>query len=156
MITRVEVSKVLKHKDIHFIFNFILNVENYSQIMPNVHKIEILQQQDAEKRITKWDTDIDGAPLVWIENEIIDRKNLKMHFDSIDGDFEIFRGYWAVEQEGQDIKVTCHIEYEIGIPIIEEIVGGVVKERMEANLEIMLTAIQNTFTPKRGNTERIE
>ncbi|MBN1609227.1 MAG: SRPBCC family protein [Polyangiaceae bacterium] len=123
-------------------FGFVLDVENYSRLMPNVNCVSIVDQNGGD-RVTHWDTEIEGAPLIWTERDTILPSELRIEFDCIEGDFDVFRGRWevvATKATGQ-VHVACELEYSVGIPIIEEIVGHILKRKMIENLEVMLQGL---------------
>jgi ribosome-associated toxin RatA of RatAB toxin-antitoxin module len=123
-------------------FGFVLDVENFSRLMPNVNSVSILEQNGGD-RITRWDTEIEGAPLIWTERDTILPSEYRINFDCIEGDFDVFRGHWEVvctDGSGQ-VRVACELEYSVGIPVIEEIVGHILKRKMIDNLEVMLQGL---------------
>ena len=130
-------------------FDFVLDVENYSRLMPNVNRVSILQQ-DGRRRTTHWDTEIEGAPLIWTEEDTILRSELRIEFDCIEGDFDVFRGCWEVVRVnvGGHAHVACELEYSIGIPVIEEIVGRILRQKMCENLEVMLRGLAQAIGTK--------
>jgi hypothetical protein len=44
--------------------------------------------------------------------------------------------------------VACELEYSIGIPVIEEIVGPILRRKIGENLEIMLDGIAQGIDAK--------
>jgi ribosome-associated toxin RatA of RatAB toxin-antitoxin module len=124
------------------IFQYILQVENYAQLMPNVKGVKILESQGTH-RISHWDTEIEGAPLIWKEKDTIRHEQLRLEFDAIEGDFELFRGCWEVVPQGAEkpTLVAFDLVYSIGIAVIEEIVGPILKEKITENIGIMLDGL---------------
>ena len=118
-------------------FGFVLDVENYSTLMPNVKRVSIVEKND-RYRITHWDTEIEGAPLIWTEKDVILPSELRIEFDCTEGDFDVFRGCWEVVRVDGQAHVACELEYSIGIPVIEEVLGHILKQKMTENLEVML------------------
>ena len=131
-------------------FAFVLNVENYSRLMPNVNRVQVLSQHDG-RRVTHWDTEIEGAPLIWTEADTILHGQLRIEFDAIEGDFEVFRGRWEVAQSSRrgQSSVAFELEYSIGIPVIEEIVGPILKTKITENLETMLHGLTEGIREER-------
>jgi ribosome-associated toxin RatA of RatAB toxin-antitoxin module len=121
------------------VFAFVLDAENYSRLMPNVNRVRIVEQQEGY-RITHWNTEIEQAPLIWTERDTILPARHRIEFESIEGDFDVFRGCWEVLRGNGDgrLHVACELEYSVGIPVIEEIVGPVLKQKIIENLGIML------------------
>ena len=142
MAETVRVEKPVACETAETAFAFVLNVDNYAKLMPNVNRVQVLRQHNGQ-RVTHWDTEIEGAPLIWTENDLILPDRLRIDFDSIEGDFDVFRGCWEVLRANGsgEVHVACELEYSIGIPVIEEIVGPVLKEKIIENVETMLLGL---------------
>jgi ribosome-associated toxin RatA of RatAB toxin-antitoxin module len=142
MTETVRVEKAIANQSPDAVFAFVVDVENYSTLMPNVNRVQILEQSE-EHRITHWDTEIERAPLIWTEKDTILTATLRIEFDCIEGDFEVFRGNWEVirPDTGGPVRVACELEYSVGIPVIEDIVGPLLRQKITENLETMLAGI---------------
>ncbi|MBM4318670.1 MAG: hypothetical protein FJ125_01600, partial [Deltaproteobacteria bacterium] len=92
-------------------------------------------------RITSWDTEIEGAPLLWTERDTILPDELTIRFESIDGDFDVFRGAWLVVPHGAGVVLACELEYSLGVAILDELVGPILKQKIVENLSIMLDGL---------------
>ena len=116
------------------------DVESYSGYMPSVNEVKILKQ-DGNLMITRWDAKIDGAPITWIQEvESVDESQ-EMIFEAVEGDFDIFRGRWSVAELDGRVELRLLIEYRLGIPIIENVLGPILKKKVKANSELMLEAL---------------
>jgi ribosome-associated toxin RatA of RatAB toxin-antitoxin module len=116
------------------------DVGRYPEYMPSVIAIDIFKQNESELT-TRWDAEIDGAPIRWVQTVLCKDAEQEMVFEAIEGDFDVFRGKWSViESEGQ-IYLKLLVEYKLGIPVIEEVLGPILKEKVRANSEAMLGAI---------------
>ena len=56
--------------------------------------------------------------------------------------FDRFDGFWQVTPVDDDSEVTFELEYRIGLPEIDDIIGPVLKERLITNTEAMLAAVE--------------
>ena len=128
------------------VFEYVLDVEAYPAFMPNVRLVEILSQEGT-RRVTRWDTELEEAPICWTEEDVIDRVGMRITFDAVEGAFETFRGFWAVEERDDHVFVVCEIDYSIGIDVIEEMVGDVLKAKLVENLEVMLDGLVGSLNP---------
>ena len=118
----------------------IKDVEKYPDYMESISSIEVLNRD--EKSITaRWNGSIDGAPLTWVQkNEFLDDKQ-EIHFEAIEGDFEIFKGKWSIGSYKKDLLLQLEIEYRLGIPVIEDVLGPILSEKIKTNSIAMLEAI---------------
>ena len=116
------------------------DVESYSGYMPSVNEVKILKQE-GNLMITRWDAQIGGAPITWIQEvELVDESQ-EMIFEAVEGDFDVFRGRWSVAESDGRVELRLLIEYRLGIPVIENVLGPILKKKVKANSELMLEAL---------------
>jgi len=126
-----------------FAWSILSDIKNYKNIMDNVDDIHILERDD-EKGVSEWFVTVEEAPLTWKEKDKYDNKNYTFAFESFDGDFDTIRGFWKIEDYDKGgIKIISNIEYDLGIPVLEEVLGSILKEKMIVNIDIMLNSIKN-------------
>ncbi len=142
----VRVEQAVFGMPAHEVFEYVLDVGAYSSFMPNVRQVQIIEQTGSD-RVSRWETQLEEAPICWTEKDRIDRQALRISFESTEGDFEIFRGFWAVEERDDHVFVVCDIEYSIGIAVIEEMVGDILEEKLIENLELMLEGLVGSLNP---------
>ena len=118
----------------------MIDVASYPEYMPSVDALDILSQ-NKNQMITRWDADIDGAPVRWVQTIVCLEDDRKMRFEATEGDFDVFRGEWKVSTSGDQLYLNLHIEYRIGIPVIETVLGPILKEKVDSNARELLSAI---------------
>lgn len=129
-----------------FAWNLISDFVRYPQIMSSVDSVEIIDRRGHEGK-SEWFVTIEEAPFTWIERDFFDEKNFEITFELIDGDFESFSGRWKVEDyQNEGIKVFFDVEYSLGIPVIENVLGHILKEKMKNNIDSMIHAIKDELT----------
>jgi ribosome-associated toxin RatA of RatAB toxin-antitoxin module len=145
----VETEAVLKgmiRKE--FAWSIITDYTRYPQFMQNVDNVEIREKTE-NNSISIWYVTIEEAPLQWMEKDYYDQTNYTLRFESISGDFENINGFWKVEDlEDSGIKLTFHVDYNLGIPVIEDVLGHILKEKMKTNIDSMIHAIKEELTRK--------
>ena len=117
------------------------DLERFPEFMPNVEAIRIISD-DGRRTVAHWDTIIDGAPLDWVEEGIYERDELRVRFKALEGVFDRFDGFWQVKSVDGDSEVIFELEYSIGLPEIDEIIGPILRERLIDNTEAMLEALE--------------
>lgn len=146
-LVKVSTEAVLKgkiRKD--FAWNIISDFMRYKKIMENVEEVKIIERNGNEGK-SEWFINVENAPLTWIERDYFDENNYEIKFESIAGDMEIFNGKWKVEDcNNEGIKIFFNVEYELGIPVIEEVLGHILKEKMQSNINSMVNAIKDELT----------
>jgi ribosome-associated toxin RatA of RatAB toxin-antitoxin module len=123
-------------------FRIVQEVERFPEFMNNVTSVEIMSAEDARK-VVAWEMMIDDVPLNWTEEIFYDFKLRRASFKVLDGVFERFDGYWQVSTNGTGSIVEVLVDYDLGVPEIDEIIGPILKERLIHNLEAMLSSIES-------------
>jgi len=144
---RVSTEAVLKGKvRKEFAWTIISDYSRYEAIMDNVDKINIIEKTPTEGK-SEWFVTVEEAPLRWVERDYYDVENFELRFESIDGDFENINGKWKVEDfQNEGIKIYFTVDYNLGIPVIEEVLGHILKEKMKTNIDSMIHAIKDELT----------
>jgi coenzyme Q-binding protein COQ10 len=122
-------------------FRIVQEVERFPEFMNNVTSVEIISA-DNNCKVVAWEMVIDDAPLNWTEEIRYDSKQRRASFRALDGVFERFDGYWQVSTNGTGSIVEVLIDYDLGVPEIEDIVGPILKERLLDNLDAMLSSLE--------------
>ena len=115
-------------------------MERYPAYMDSVSAVEVLERR-GDKIVARWDASIDGAPIRWVQLVHCDETLRQMVFSAQEGDFDVFKGYWSVSEKPECVQLNLVIEYRLGIPVIEEVLGPILKEKVAANSTAMLAAI---------------
>ena len=128
-------------------FRIVEEIERFPDFMENVTTVEVLSN-DGKKKLAAWEMVIDEAPLNWIEEAVYDKKKLRVEFRSTEGVFDRFDGFWQGHAKPSGCTVELQLEYEVGLPEIEDIIGPILKKRLTANLELMLKCIEERAKTK--------
>jgi ribosome-associated toxin RatA of RatAB toxin-antitoxin module len=121
-------------------YRLVVDVERFPEFMDNVTSVEILSE-DASEKVVAWKMMIDDAPLEWVEEVHYDADRLRVRFRAIDGVFERFDGHWQVFPEPSGSRVELELEFEIGLPEVEEVINPVLTTRLTANIEAMMACL---------------
>jgi ribosome-associated toxin RatA of RatAB toxin-antitoxin module len=122
-------------------FRIVVEVEDFPDFMTNVTSVQVLSS-NGNRKVVAWEMMIDDAPLDWTEEVTYDNSRLRVDFRAIEGVFLRFDGYWQVHRLDGRSRVELRLEYDLGIPEIESVIGPVLKTRLMENLESMLTCIE--------------
>jgi ribosome-associated toxin RatA of RatAB toxin-antitoxin module len=105
-----------------------------------VDAVEILEA-GRDRIVARWDARIEEAPIRWVQSVHCNEAAREMDFAAEEGDFDVFRGKWSVIGSDDGVRLNLVIEYRLGIPVIEEVLGPILKEKVAANSTSMLEAI---------------
>lgn len=139
---RVQVDLIIE-ADVDVVWKTVCDVESYPRCMDNVRSVRVLGQ-DGDGRTTAWSVLLKGSILEWSESERIDDVRRRLEFTQIDGDLDVFTGYWAVVEEGPArTRVTLDIEFEIGIPLLAPMLDPVAERALRDNSVQMLLGLES-------------
>lgn len=131
------------------VIRLLTHLEQFSRYMPNIKKCEVVEKSRTSA-VTSWKAEIDQIPISWTEKDEFDFRNFKVSFRAIDGDLECFEGCWTLlEHSPTHTEVTVEVEARIGVPMVEEVIGPILKKKIEKNFQLMLEAIQNVLSMRR-------
>jgi ribosome-associated toxin RatA of RatAB toxin-antitoxin module len=115
--------------------------EAFPAFMPNVQSVEVAERGDGWM-VSEWVTDLDGAPLCWREVDSYDDAGHVVHFRLVEGDVERMEGRWVFVPCDAGTMAVCEIDYDLGVSVIEEAVGPIIREKLTENIDQMLIAIK--------------
>lgn len=132
------------------IWETLLDNESYPSYMAEVQDITV-QRWEGDVRVSKWLVLLKGSELEWEEEEFIDHDRRRIDFRQTEGDLAYFTGYWQVGVDEQGTTVELHVEFDIGIPMMSDLLNPVAARALEDNSRAMLAHLGNragTATPE--------
>ncbi|NLW32162.1 MAG: hypothetical protein GXY77_11990 [Fibrobacter sp.] len=129
-------------------------IRSYHKYSESIPCIESIVQKNTSPFVSEWIINIDGVPFTWQQMESFEQPNGCLKFELTQGDFDQFHGHWKVEcTEFNLVKISFHLEYSLGIPVIEDITGNIIQEKLAGLVSSMLDnhikQIENTFIEER-------
>jgi ribosome-associated toxin RatA of RatAB toxin-antitoxin module len=123
-------------------WDIISDYTRYPAIMDNVDKVEIAERS-GDEGISRWYITVEEAPLYWVEKDHFNSRDFEITFKSIEGDFDNINGRWRIRDNiDNGIAIDFEIQYNLGIPVIEEVLGHILKEKMKTNIDKMMAAVR--------------
>lgn len=121
----------------------ILDVERYPDSMESVRSVEILAEESQQKRRIAWSVSLKGSILEWEEVEQIDHEALSVVFHQLAGDMQHLEGTWRLTRLSTDqTRVTLNVSFEIGIPLLAEMLNPVAERSFYENCDEMLNGVE--------------
>ncbi|MGW6459216.1 type II toxin-antitoxin system RatA family toxin [Streptomyces sp. NPDC055078] len=125
----------------------VTRLEDYAEYMENVESVTVLGRTDAGARVSEWSVLLKGSVLEWVEEDELDEETRTMSFSQVSGDLDEFKGYWRVTDAGEGTSVvTFSVDFEIGIPLLADMLNPVAAKALRENSEHMLRAIERRIT----------
>ncbi len=127
---------------IDVVWKTVCGVEDYPEYMENVRTVTVLRH-DETVRTTAWSVLLKGSILEWTEEERIDDGRRRIDFCQTDGDLDRFDGYWQVSHSpGGATDVVLDIDFEIGLPLLAQMLDPVASRALRDNSEQMLRQLE--------------
>ncbi|MEV6570225.1 SRPBCC family protein [Streptomyces sp. NPDC051577] len=142
----VEVSLPIKAPAVDA-WRAVTRLEDYADYMENVESVTVLGASDSGTRTSEWSVLLKGSVLEWVEEDELDEANRVMSFSQVSGDLDEFTGYWRVDDRGDGTSVVVFsVDFEIGIPLLADMLNPVAAKALRENSEHMLRAIERRIT----------
>src|SRR5689334_19457441 len=110
--------------------------------MASVRQVKILEE-GPDWSVTSWSVDLKGSILSWTEHESRNRELYRVDYRQRDGDLESFEGYWQLERQGPRLtRASLKVDFEIGIPMLREMLDPVAARAIEDNARMMLRSLR--------------
>lgn len=112
----------------------------FNTFVPGVNEITLTSKNNSEFT-AEWFITIDGAPFTWLEVISFDEHNFTAHFETVCGDFDKWYGEWMIVLTNQDsFAIEYKLNYHLGIPVIEDIVGSILDSKIQQFIDTMVNA----------------
>lgn len=129
------------------VWSVVLDIESYPQYMTTVRRVDIVHDDDGH-RVSEWSVILKGSVLEWTESEVVDHDAMRIKFHQLDGDLDVFEGFWSVEASDEGpTRVRMHVEFDIGIRLLAEMLNPVAERALRENALSMLRALEARTQP---------
>lgn len=125
------------------VWETVVDIERYQDSMDTVLSVRIIEQNDERRRRATWSVLLKGSILAWEEEEHLDHETHTVIFKQLRGDLEHFDGHWALQALGpEQTKVVFEVVFEIGIPMLADMLNPVAQRSLQENCTEMLRGIE--------------
>jgi ribosome-associated toxin RatA of RatAB toxin-antitoxin module len=125
------------------VWQTVVDIERYPASMLNVRWVKILEQRSPTVRRAGWSVVLKGSILEWEEIERLDPARHVVTFDQLSGDMERFAGEWRLEACRPLVtRVRLSVSFEIGIPLLADMLNPVAERSLHDNCREMLLGIE--------------
>lgn len=128
------------------VFNAAQQVERFPELLPNVDRVTVLENDGAGHTVTRWEGTISLGPLTrqvrWTERDEWDDAERTCRFELVEGDMRKYSGVWIFAGDGDGCRVTLDVDFELGIPMLGPMILRIVDQLMQDNCERLLEALE--------------
>jgi ribosome-associated toxin RatA of RatAB toxin-antitoxin module len=126
------------------VWETVIAIERYQDSMDTVRSVRIVKEIDERRRRAAWSVLLKGSILEWEEEEHLDHDTHTVVFKQLRGDLEHFDGHWILEALGpKRTRVVFEVVFEIGIPMLAEMLNPVAQRSLHENCTEMLRGIEH-------------
>jgi len=124
------------------VWRAVKDIESYPTYMDNVKDVRVEAEQMHGERVSTWSVLLKGSVLEWTERERVDDAAYRIEFDQIDGDLDVFTGHWQLTEIADGVEAVLLVDFEIGIPLLADMLNPVAARALHDNSEQMLLEIR--------------
>ncbi|GHE15480.1 type II toxin-antitoxin system RatA family toxin [Streptomyces alanosinicus] len=136
----VEIEALLPGSDPLAVFDRLKDFQRYPEHTDAVREVTVRAERDGTLW-SEWSVNFRNGELRWTERDVVDRPNLTLGFEQIDGDFERFDGSWTVLAAGADTTVRFAADFDLGMPSLERIIDPIAERTLRENISAILVGL---------------
>jgi ribosome-associated toxin RatA of RatAB toxin-antitoxin module len=137
-------TETIIHAPVETVYNVARDIERYPQFMEDVTSVKILEQTP-ERQVSTWVSHVKEfkRDIKWTEEDFWNEAERNCTFAQTEGDFSLYRGKWEFHAQGDS---TTHailtLEYDYNVPLIGNLIKGLLRKKMQTNIDAMIAAIE--------------
>jgi ribosome-associated toxin RatA of RatAB toxin-antitoxin module len=138
-------NAILIQADVEHVYAVAREVESFPDFMPDVRSVRVLERSDEGRRtVVEWVGLIPEfkQTVKWVEEDVWDAAEHTCHFRLVRGDFKEYSGIWRFTPADGSTRFESHVSYEYDIPLIGPLIKGVIRKKMQENVDRLLQAIK--------------
>jgi ribosome-associated toxin RatA of RatAB toxin-antitoxin module len=125
------------------VWDAVVDVERYPASMHSVRSVRVLAEEGPGVRLSAWSIVLKGSILEWHERDWLDEAARVVSFSQVSGDLERFEGAWRLREHGAgSTHVLLELSFEIGIPLLAEMLDPVAQRSLHENCAEMLLGVE--------------
>jgi ribosome-associated toxin RatA of RatAB toxin-antitoxin module len=151
----VEVAETIT-APLNRVWDVVNDVESYPRLMEHVHSLRIVERGDGY-RLLEWVVELKGCVMRWIEREDLLPDRHRIEYRQLEGELAEFEGFWQLEPLGESAtRVTLSVRFEIGIPMLSEMLNPVAERAIRDNSRNMLMSLASEAAPDAARKESVQ
>lgn len=127
------------------VWDAVIDIERYPETMESVRWVKLLPSPDPDPTVrhSAWSVNLKGSILEWEVDEKLDHEAHVFRSLQRSGDMETYEGAWTVtELEPGLTRAHLEITFEIGIPLLADMLNPVAVRSLRENSTDMLRGIE--------------
>ncbi len=127
------------------VWDAVIDIERYPESMESVRWVKLLPHPDPDPCVRRsgWSVTLKGSILEWEVDEHLDHETHVMRSTQRSGDMQTYEAAWIVtEIEPELTRARLEITFEIGIPLLADMLNPVAMRSLRENSTEMLRGIE--------------
>jgi ribosome-associated toxin RatA of RatAB toxin-antitoxin module len=134
------------------VYDTISDFARYPELVDTVRSVQVGSPLPDGSVPSDWSVRFRNGILRWSEVDWFDRQALRIHFEQTDGEFDVFRGDWVLDDRGgAGVRLSFRAEFDFGVaslaPIIDPVAVRVLTESMRTILVGLFGPAAVDFSP---------
>ncbi len=134
-------TSIFVEKDPESVYNLAKDMEKYPTYMADIESVKVVERRE-DQTLSEWVSNIEGTPIIWTERDNFDDKNHIITYALTEGDLDKFEGKWTFIPENKGTRVTLGVDFDFGIPHLEELIGPTLESKVKENSDMMLSGMK--------------
>jgi ribosome-associated toxin RatA of RatAB toxin-antitoxin module len=137
------------------VWEVVNDVESYPRLMEHVRSMTVVERGE-NYRLTEWHVELKGCLMRWLEREELQPDRYRIEYRQIEGELAEFEGYWQLEPLTESsTRVVLTVRFEIGIPMLSEMLNPVAERAIRDNSRNMLLSLATEAAPGVAGEESV-
>lgn len=139
-----EISTAVKVSGPHrrqALFERLQDLESFPRWMQGMVAVELLRR-GGQRGVSRWAIEVHGCPVGWVQEDHFDAARSVWRFDGREGDFDFLSGSWSVRPEDGGSILQFESRWDMGVPIIDDLLGRSLEARMRDAAARLLEAVR--------------
>lgn len=139
---RIE-SSIVINGPIERVYECAKDVETFPDYMPDVKEVKIVER-DGSRVVSAWTAYIPDFKMTvkWVEEDLWDDAAFTCNFKLVKGDYTSYSGLWKFTPIDGGCQFDSVVEYEYDIPLIGPLIQGLVKKKVQENVDQIQQSIK--------------
>ncbi|WP_433192822.1 type II toxin-antitoxin system RatA family toxin [Nocardia sp. CA-107356] len=112
------------------VWDILLDCESYPDYMGGVNEVEIIDTE-GPRRTSSWVVELKGSEMEWEQEDLIDPDRQRIEFHQVDGDLNVYQGYWQIHRDAEGGELELNVEFDIGLPLVAEMIHPAIAKALE-------------------------
>lgn len=134
-------TSIFIDREPNLVYEFATNMERYPEYMADVESVKVIDRKPNET-VSEWVSNIEGTPILWTEKDFFDPENNVITYQLTEGDLDKFEGKWSFNPENSGTRVILGVDFDFGIPHLEELIGPTLLTKVRENSDMMLNGMK--------------